>query len=86
MKAEVKPTVEIDLEIDAYIPDTYIKDGHQKIEMYKRFRGASIHWRILKSFKKKCLIALVNILRKWHYLFQIAEMKVYALLAWSRAD
>src|SRR6185437_1926867 len=34
---EVKKSVEIDLEIDAYIPDTYIKDGHQQIEMYKRF-------------------------------------------------
>ena len=30
---------EIDLDIDAYIPDSYIIDGHQKIEMYKRFRG-----------------------------------------------
>jgi transcription-repair coupling factor (superfamily II helicase) len=39
LKTDVRPTVEIDLEIDAYIPDTYIKDGHQKIEMYKRFRG-----------------------------------------------
>ena len=25
--------------MDAYIPDAYISDGHQKIEMYKRFRG-----------------------------------------------
>ncbi|MFP3360368.1 TRCF domain-containing protein, partial [Planococcus sp. SIMBA_143] len=30
---------EVDIEIDAYIPDDYIKDGHQKIEMYKRFRS-----------------------------------------------
>ena len=35
------PTVEIDLDIDAYIPDLYISDGHQKIEMYKRFRGVT---------------------------------------------
>ena len=41
---EVKrKTVEIDLEIDAYIPDAYISDGHQKIEMYKRFRGITDH-------------------------------------------
>lgn len=33
--------VEIDLDIDAYIPDKYIQDGYQKIEMYKRFRGIS---------------------------------------------
>ncbi|MGE8207413.1 transcription-repair coupling factor [Heyndrickxia sp. NPDC080065] len=33
------PSFEVELELDAYIPDTYIGDGHQKIEMYKRFRG-----------------------------------------------
>ena len=31
-------TVEIDLPLDAYIPDYYIEDSRQKIEMYKRFR------------------------------------------------
>lgn len=31
--------VNLDLKIDAYIPDSYIKDEKQKIEMYKRFRG-----------------------------------------------
>ncbi|WP_243292604.1 transcription-repair coupling factor [Bacillus sp. FJAT-47783] len=31
--------VEIDLEIDAYLPQSYISDGRQKIDMYKRFRG-----------------------------------------------
>ena len=41
---EVKrKTVEIDLDIDAYIPDSYISDGQQKIEMYKRFRGITDH-------------------------------------------
>ncbi|TPE68508.1 transcription-repair coupling factor [Halalkalibacterium halodurans] len=31
--------VEIDVQVDAYIPDSYIQDAKQKIEMYKRFRG-----------------------------------------------
>ena len=31
-------TVEIDLQIDAYIPASYIQDERQKIEMYKRIR------------------------------------------------
>ncbi|WP_071130560.1 transcription-repair coupling factor [Enterococcus timonensis] len=35
---EVKSTVEIDLGIDAYLPDTYISDQRQKIEIYKRIR------------------------------------------------
>ncbi|MDA6161893.1 hypothetical protein OSK10_26870, partial [Escherichia coli] len=39
---EAKPAkIEIDLDVDAYIPDYYLSDGHQKIEMYKRFRGIS---------------------------------------------
>ncbi|MCM3762583.1 transcription-repair coupling factor [Alkalihalobacillus oceani] len=31
---------EIDVKVDAYIPETYINDAKQKIEMYKRFKGA----------------------------------------------
>ncbi|HEX6923152.1 MAG TPA: transcription-repair coupling factor [Bacillales bacterium] len=34
-----RPQVEIDIEADAYIPDSYIDDPKQKIDMYKRFRG-----------------------------------------------
>lgn len=43
---------EIDVELDAYIPETYIQDGKQKIDMYKRFSL----WRQSKrrmSFKMK---------------------------------
>ncbi|WP_138420001.1 transcription-repair coupling factor [Aquibacillus sediminis] len=37
---EAKPfEVELDLDLDAYIPDTYIEDGKQKIDMYKRFQA-----------------------------------------------
>jgi transcription-repair coupling factor (superfamily II helicase) len=32
--------VEMDVKIDAYIPEAYIQDAKQKIEMYKRFKGA----------------------------------------------
>lgn len=32
---------EIDVELDAYIPETYIQDGKQKIDMYKRFRSVA---------------------------------------------
>ncbi len=43
-KGEKPPTppfqVELDLKIDAYIPESYIEDAKQKIEMYKRFKGA----------------------------------------------
>ncbi|MGP4042516.1 transcription-repair coupling factor [Gracilibacillus sp. D59] len=37
---EVQPfEVELDLKIDAYIPDDYIPDEKQKIDMYKRFQA-----------------------------------------------
>ncbi|WP_163583002.1 transcription-repair coupling factor [Gracilibacillus saliphilus] len=37
---EVQPfEVELDLKIDAYIPDHYIPDEKQKIDMYKRFQA-----------------------------------------------
>ncbi|MEH7080869.1 TRCF domain-containing protein, partial [Bacillus velezensis] len=38
VKKEDLITVEIDIEVDAYLPDTYIQDSKQKIEMYKQFR------------------------------------------------
>ncbi|HET7580834.1 MAG TPA: transcription-repair coupling factor [Bacillales bacterium] len=34
-----RPQVDLDIEADAYIPDDYIADAKQKIDMYKRFRG-----------------------------------------------
>ncbi|WOV87627.1 transcription-repair coupling factor [Sporosarcina oncorhynchi] len=38
VKADI-PDVEISLPINAYLPDTYIKDGFQKIQMYKRVKA-----------------------------------------------
>jgi len=35
----MEDSVEIDLQVDAYIPATYIQDERQKIEMYKRIRS-----------------------------------------------
>ncbi|MEH7180049.1 transcription-repair coupling factor [Neobacillus vireti] len=80
LKAEQKATVEIDLEIDAYIPDTYIKDGHQKIEMYKRFRGAQT-LEDIEELQAEMLDRFGEYPEEVDYLFQVAEMKVYALLA-----
>ncbi|QQK74276.1 transcription-repair coupling factor [Salicibibacter cibarius] len=39
-KVETKHSdIELDVKVEAYIPEDYIKDAKQKIEMYKRFRG-----------------------------------------------
>ncbi|WP_066074233.1 transcription-repair coupling factor [Neobacillus soli] len=79
LATEVKKSVEIDLEIDAYIPDTYIKDGHQKIEMYKRFRAA-LTLEDIEELQAEMLDRFGEYPIEVSYLFQIAEMKVYALL------
>jgi transcription-repair coupling factor (superfamily II helicase) len=78
LAAAPKPTVEIDLEIDAYIPDTYIKDGHQKIEMYKRFRGAQT-LEDIEELQAEMLDRFGEYPNEVAYLFQIAEMKVFAI-------
>ncbi|CAH2717142.1 Transcription-repair-coupling factor [Neobacillus rhizosphaerae] len=77
-ETEIKKSVEIDLEIDAYIPDTYIKDGHQKIEMYKRFRGL-LSLEDIEELQTEMLDRFGEYPDEVSYLFQIAEMKVYAL-------
>lgn len=77
---EVKlPSVEIDLEIDAYIPDTYISDGHQKIEMYKRFRGATT-LEDVEELQEEMVDRFGEYPEEVAYLFQIAEIKAHAIM------
>ena len=38
VKADI-PTIEISLQVNAYLPDSYIRDGFQKIQMYKRVKA-----------------------------------------------
>lgn len=80
VKEEEKQTVEIDLDIDAYIPDSYIKDGNQKIEMYKRFRGVSTVEEV-EELQEEMVDRFGDYPIEVSYLFQIAFMKVYSLLA-----
>lgn len=72
--------MEIDLEIDAYIPDAYISDGHQKIEMYKRFRGIS-SLEDIAELKDEMIDRFGEYPQEVAYLFTIAEMKVYGEIA-----
>lgn len=74
-----KPQIEIDLEIDAYIPDSYIKDGHQKIEMYKRFRGIQT-LEDMEELQEEMLDRFGEFPDEVSYLFQIAEMKVFSVM------
>lgn len=80
LKEDIRAAIEIDLEIDAYIPDSYIKDGHQKIEMYKRFRGIQ-SLDDVQELQEEMLDRFGEYPDEVSYLFTIAEMKVYAALA-----
>ncbi|HLO10633.1 MAG TPA: transcription-repair coupling factor [Pseudoneobacillus sp.] len=71
-------SVEIDLEVDAYLPDTYISDGHLKIEMYKRFR-ALLTLEDIEELQDEMIDRFGEYPEEVGYLFQIAEMKVYAI-------
>ena len=71
-------SVEIDLEIDAYIPDKYISDGHQKIEMYKRFRGVTTVEDI-RELEEEMLDRFGDYPDQVAYLFQVSEIKVNSL-------
>ncbi|WP_316572824.1 transcription-repair coupling factor [Neobacillus sp. YIM B06451] len=79
-KEEARPTVEIDLEIDAYIPDSYIRDGHQKIEMYKRFRGIE-GINDLNELEEEVKDRFGEYPDEVSYLFNVAEVKIHALKA-----
>jgi transcription-repair coupling factor (superfamily II helicase) len=71
------PAFEMELDLDAYIPDTYIADGHQKIEMYKRFRGIK-SFEDIEELKEEMVDRYGDYPKEVGYLYTVAEMKVYA--------
>lgn len=75
---EVKQQVEIDLQVDAYIPDSYIVDGHQKIEMYKRFRGVT-SLEDVAELQEEMVDRFGEYPIEVEYLFTVATIKVHAL-------
>jgi len=76
LKTEKIETIELDLEVDAYIPDSYIQDGYQKIEMYKRFRGITSLEEV-EELQEEMTDRFGDYPEEVAYLFLIAEMKVY---------
>jgi transcription-repair coupling factor (superfamily II helicase) len=75
----VKPAnVEIDVEVDAYIPDAYISDGRQKIDMYKRFRGIT-EMEDVEELQEEMIDRFGEYPSEVDFLFKIAKIKVYAL-------
>ncbi|WP_203364422.1 transcription-repair coupling factor [Bacillus sp. REN10] len=71
------PPFEVEISIDAYIPDSYIKDSQQKIEMYKRFRSIESLEEVAE-LKEEMIDRFGEYPREVADLFKVAEMKVYA--------
>ncbi|MGM7724472.1 transcription-repair coupling factor [Metabacillus sp. Hm71] len=70
--------VEIDLQVDAYIPQEYISDGRQKIDMYKRFRSID-SLQELEELQEEMIDRFGEYPVEVDYLFQIAKIKVFAI-------
>ncbi|MFK2826960.1 transcription-repair coupling factor [Bacillus sp. B190/17] len=77
---EMVPPFEVDISIDAYLPDTYIRDSRQKIEMYKRFRSIE-SLEEAAELKEEMTDRFGDYPREVEDLFKVAEMKVYASAA-----
>lgn len=76
--AENIVNVEIDLEVDAYLPDAYISDSKQKIMMYKQFRGVSAIEDI-EELQEEMIDRFGDYPQEVGYLLQIANIKVLAM-------
>lgn len=74
---ETKREVEIELELDAYIPQSYIDDGKQKIDMYKRFRGIET-FDDLQELHEELLDRFGEYPKEVDFLFKVAKLKLYA--------
>lgn len=77
-RTELIQTVEIDLDIDAYIPEYYISDNRQKIEMYKRFRNITER-EDLEELQADLIDRFGDYPDEVAYLIAITELKVAAL-------
>lgn len=77
---KVRRTVEIDLEVDAYLPDKYIADGHQKIEMYKRFRGLETI-KDIEELQEEMIDRFGDYPEEVENLFKVSELKIFAEMA-----
>ncbi|HHY75100.1 MAG TPA: transcription-repair coupling factor [Bacillus bacterium] len=69
--------VEINLEIDAYIPAAYIQDEKQKIDMYKRFRSLDTIEDV-EDLQDEMIDRFGEFPKEVEYLFRISRLKVHA--------
>ncbi|MFY0545808.1 transcription-repair coupling factor [Brevibacillus sp. H7] len=77
-KQEIVSPVEINLQLDAYIPSLYITDSRQKIEMYKKFVAAAT-LEDVEDLAEELLDRFGPVPKPVENLLLIARLRVYAL-------
>ncbi|QPC48472.1 transcription-repair coupling factor [Mangrovibacillus cuniculi] len=80
VKEEEKSNLELDIQVDAYIPDTYISDSAAKINMYKRFRGLETI-QDLQDLKDELLDRFGDYPQEVADLFRVSEIRIYGRFA-----
>ncbi len=69
--------MEFDIKVDAYIPESYIPDSKQKIDMYKRFKALKTQRDIL-DLQNEMIDRFGDFPEEVKYLFQVAKIKAYS--------
>ncbi len=69
--------VELDLNVDAYIPESYINDSKQKIDMYKRFKSIETKEDI-EDLQGEMIDRFGDYPQEVEYLFKISAIKLLA--------
>ncbi|EZH64402.1 transcription-repair coupling factor [Bacillaceae bacterium JMAK1] len=70
--------IPLDIKVEAYIPETYIHDPKQKIEMYKRFKGINT-FDELTDLQDEMMDRFSEYPDEVRALFSIATIKLYSL-------
>ncbi|MED1801915.1 transcription-repair coupling factor [Brevibacillus porteri] len=78
VKHEIVTPVEINLQLDAYIPSMYITDSRQKIEMYKKFVAVST-LEDVDDLAEELLDRFGPVPKPVDNLLTISRLRVYAL-------
>lgn len=75
---EIKPfEPELSLKLDAYIPDEYLEDEKQKIEIYKQFQTLDSE-EAIGDLKDELIDRFGDYPQEVEHLFTVSEMKMYA--------
>lgn len=77
-KKEKQPELELDIQVDAYIPEGYISDSKQKIDMYKRFKSLETEQDI-QDLQSEMIDRFGDYPEEVGYLFQVSRIKQYAV-------